>query len=42
MNIMNVLRTGVDVSISHIHIWLCNIYLKQDLTLNYKSIVDMK
>ena len=25
MNIMNVLRTGMDVSVSHIHVGLCNI-----------------
>ena len=25
MNIMNVLRTSMDVSISHVHVWLCNI-----------------
>ena len=24
MDIMNVLRTGMNMSISHIHIWLCN------------------
>ena len=24
MNIMNVLRTGMDTSIPRIHIWLCN------------------
>ena len=24
MNIMNVLRTGMNMSISHIHVWLCN------------------
>ena len=24
MNIMNVLSTGMDVSISRIHVWLCN------------------
>ena len=23
MDIMNVLRTGMNISISHIHIWLC-------------------
>ena len=27
MDIMNVLRTGMNMSISHIHIWLCNIYI---------------
>ena len=24
MDIMNVLRTGMNMSISHIHVWLCN------------------
>ena len=26
MDIMNVLRTGMNMSISRIHVWLCNIY----------------
>ena len=31
MNIMNVLRTGMSMSISHIHIWLCNKILNEAL-----------
>ena len=26
-DIMNVLRTGMNMSISRIHIWLCNIFI---------------
>ena len=25
MDIMNVLRAGINMSISHVHVWLCNI-----------------
>ena len=28
---MNVLRTGMNISISHIHVWLCNISPKLNL-----------
>ena len=34
MDIKNVLRTGMNKSISHIHVWLCNMYANKWLTLN--------
>ena len=31
MDIMNVLRTGMNMSISHIHVWQCNTPYSPDL-----------
>ena len=33
MDIMNVLHTGMNMSNSHIHVWLCNIYNKAKVQL---------
>ena len=36
MDIMNVLRTGMNMSISGIHIWLCNTHTDTDtLTIRF-------
>ncbi len=34
MDIMNVLRTGMNMSISHIHVWLCNMKYNQQFALS--------
>ena len=35
MDIMNVLRTGMNMSISRIHIWLCNLIPENFMGLNF-------
>ena len=34
MDIMNVLRTGMNMSISRIHVWLCYIHKRSHLSLD--------
>ena len=34
MDIMNVLRTGMNISISHIHVWLCDISTSIDAIMH--------